>query len=148
MPPLDEAVFRKAATAKAHLSSDWQALQDPNRNSENPETGKFQWDGKFVANPALSGQWQTVAVVPSIEAFDPSKPVDAGRSPFKELSIDNDGKTNSPLRYWTGNTLIDMEKFQALKMTLKNDHLFIEAGGFNEKNPVGWRSPLIVLKRK
>ena len=31
--------------------------------------------------------------------------------------------------------MIDMEKLQALKMTAKDDHLFIEAGGFNEKNP-------------
>ena len=55
--------------------------------------------------------------------------------------------TSDPLRRWTNDTLIDMEKFQALKMTLKNDHLFIEAGGFNEKNPVGWRSPIIVMKK-
>ncbi len=147
MPPLDEAIFRKAATAKALLSADWQALQDPSRNIEDPEAGKFTWDGKVVANPAVSGRWQTVAVVPSIEAFDPAKPVDAHRAPFKEIALHSDSKTSSPLRYWSGDTLIDMEKLQALKMTPKGDLLFIEAGGFNARNPVGWKSPIIVMKR-
>ena len=147
MPPLDEAVFRKAATAKALPSSDWQSLQDPSLTSENPEAGKFQWDGKVVANPALQGSWTTIAQVPSIEAFDPAKPVDAGRAPFKELAFSDDGKTNSTLRYWSGDTLIDMEKLQALKMTIKGEHLFIESGGFNARNQVGWKSPIVVMKR-
>ena len=147
MPPLDEAMVRKASASKPLLSADWQALQDPNRNSEDPEAGKFQWDGKFVANPALSGRWQTVAVVPSIGAFDPAKPVDAGRAPFKEIDFNKDGKTNSPLRYWSGDTLIDMEKLQALKIIAKGDHLFIESGGFNGRNPVGWKPQIIVMKK-
>jgi hypothetical protein len=33
-------------------------------------------------------------------------------------------------------------------MTVKGDHLFLEAGGFSEKNPIGWKSPLVVMKRK
>jgi hypothetical protein len=33
-------------------------------------------------------------------------------------------------------------------MTLKGDNLFIEAGGFSDKNPVGWKSQLVVLKKK
>ncbi len=41
-----------------------------------------------------------------------------------------------------------MEKLQALKMTVKDDHLFIKVGGFSQKNPVGWKSPLIVMKKK
>ena len=43
--------------------------------------------------------------------------------------------------------MIDLEKLAGLKMTVKDDHLFIEAGGFNAKNPVGWKSPIIVMKR-
>jgi hypothetical protein len=34
-----------------------------------------------------------------------------------------------------------------LKLIVKGDHLFIEAGGVSERNPVGWRSPLIVTKK-
>ncbi len=35
-----------------------------------------------------------------------------------------------------------------LKMMVKADHLFIEAGGFSEKNPVGWKPLLVVLNKK
>ena len=28
------------------------------------------------------------------------------------------------------------------------DYLFIEAGGFSERHPVGWQSPWLVMKRK
>jgi hypothetical protein len=36
---------------------------------------------------------------------------------------------------------------QALKMTVKGDNLFLESGGFSDKNPVGWKSALVVMKR-
>lgn len=147
MPPLDEVLVKKALTAKSLVSAEWQALQDPGRNSEDPEAGKFKWNGKSVANPSLQGAWTTIAQVPSIEAFDPAKPVDAGRAPLKAITFLNDGKTADPCRFWTGDTLIDMEKLQALKITTKDGFLFLEAGGFHLKNPVGWKSPLIVMKR-
>jgi hypothetical protein len=146
LPPLGQEVFRKAASAKSLLSSEWQALQDPSRNSEDPEAGKFKWDGKFVANPALLGTWTTVAVVPTVEAFDPAKPV-AGGSPFKEITFKDDAQTSINTMLWSGDALLDLGRFQALKMTVKNDTLFIEAGGFNAKYPVGWKSPLVVMKR-
>ncbi len=148
MPPLDESVVRQAAAAKSLLSADWQALQDPSRNSEDPEAGKFKWDGNVVANPAVLGAWTTVAVVPSIDVFDPAKPMNANQAPFKELTFQNDGTTGDPLRLWTGDTLLDLEKLQALKMTVKGDHLFIETGGFSAKNPVGWKSALLVMKKQ
>jgi len=47
---------------------------------------------------------------------------------------------------------MDLDRHQALRMTVKgisgSDYLFIEAGGFSEKNPVGWRSPWYVMKRQ
>ncbi len=46
---------------------------------------------------------------------------------------------------------MDLNRYQALKMVTKNlggaDYLFIEAGGFSDKNPAGWKSPWIVMKR-
>jgi hypothetical protein len=147
MPTVDDALVKKALKAKSLVSAEWQDLQDPGRNSEDPEAGKYQWDGKWAANPALLGSWTTIGQVPSIEAFNPAKPVDAGRAPIKIITFLNDGKTSDATRFWTSNTLIDMEKLQALKMTTKDDFLFLEAGGFSERNPVGWKSPLIVMKR-
>jgi hypothetical protein len=153
MPPFSEEQVRTWAADISLLSAAWQALQDPSRNAENPEAGRFKWDGKVVANPALLGTWTTVAVVPAVEAFDPAKPVDANKAPFKEITFKDDGKTDEPLRLWTGDLLMDLGSgvytpLQALKMTLKGDNLFIEAGGFSDKNPVGWKSQLVVLKKK
>ena len=37
---------------------------------------------------------------------------------------------------------------QAIKMTVKGDHLFVETGGFGDKNPVGWKPLLVVMKKK
>jgi hypothetical protein len=47
---------------------------------------------------------------------------------------------------------MDFVRYQALRMTVKetagSDCLFIEAGGFGEKNPVGCQSPGYVMKRQ
>jgi hypothetical protein len=121
--------------------------EKPDAKAENPEAGKFQWDGKTQANPSLTGSWTTVAVAPTLEAFNPAKPTDAHRAPFKDITFIEDGQTSHPLRHWTGDTMMDLEKLQALKMTVKDGFLFIEVGGFNERNPLGWKSPVIVMKK-
>ncbi len=63
----------------------------------------------------------------------------------------NDGTTDSLDHFWSGDVLMDLNQLNALKITQKNlggtDYFFIEAGGFRPKNPVGWKSPLIVMKR-
>jgi hypothetical protein len=152
MPAFDAGMLRQWATQASMLSADWQAKQDPNRNAEDPEAGKYKWDGTVAPNPAVLGTWTAVAVVPAIESFDPAKPVNANQSPFKSLTFKPNGTTDEPLRLWTGDTLLDLQSevhrpLSALKMTVQGDHLFVESGGFSEKNPVGWKSPLIVLQR-
>lgn len=148
LPPLGHETVVKAAMAKSMLSAEWQALQDPSRNSEDPEAGKFKWDGKFVANPSVVGAWKTVAVVPTIESFDPAKPVFAARAPFTEITFKEGGMTSNPRWLWAGDTFFYLESYgQALKMTVKGDNLFMESGGFSDKNPVGWKSALVVMKR-
>jgi hypothetical protein len=148
IPPFSEKQLLQWATEITLMSAQWQALQDPNRSAENPEAGKYKWDGKVIANPALVGTWTAVAVVPSIEAFDPAKPVDANKAAFKEITLKDGGTTSDPLRLWSRDMLLSLEGRQALKMTLKGEYLFLEAGGFSEKNPVGWKTPLVVMKKK
>ncbi len=148
MPPLDQSVVSKAVATKPLLSADWQAKQDPADAEADRNEGRFRYDGKFVANPAVLGTWTTVALVPAADAFDPAKPVNAGRAPFKEITFKDAGLTGAPALFWSGDTLLDFERFQALQMAVQGEYLFVEAGGFSEKNPVGWRSPLVVLKRK
>jgi hypothetical protein len=88
-------------------------------------------------------------MVPAIEAFDPAKPSRPAHTlPYREMTFQNDGKTAAPLRLWTGDTLLDLEQRQVLKLTLKGDHLFIEAGGFSDKHPLGWKTQIVVMKRK
>jgi hypothetical protein len=155
LPPLGPEEIVKAAMAKPMLSSAWQALQDPGQPAEDRdlEAGKFKWDGKFVANKAVLGTWTTIVVVPTIDAFDPAKPIDAGRAPFKELTFKDGGLTDNPRWLWSGDTFLHMDSVgQALKMTAKKidgaDYLFVEAGGFDANAGKDWKAPLVVLKRK
>jgi hypothetical protein len=151
LPPLDDAAFRKSATVIPMLSAAWQEKQDPNNLELQTADDRFHYDGKFTANPKVLGSWTAVAMVPTLEAFDPAKPVVVNNAPFGGLTLKEDGLTDKPVRIWSGNTLIDMTRWQALTMTLRTiagtEYLCVEAGGFSEKNPAGWKSPLIVMKR-
>jgi hypothetical protein len=151
LPPLDESVIAKAATFIPMLSAAWQEKQDPQNKELQTAADKFSYDGRFAANPKLIGSWTAVAVVPAIAAFDPAKPADANRAPIKSLTVRDGGLTDSSTLIWSGDTLMDLESFQALKMNIQaiagSEYLLIEAGGFSDRNPVGWKSPLIVMKR-
>lgn len=151
LPPLDEATLRKAASFVPMLSSDWQSLQHPDTLPEDPNAGKFRFDGKFTANPKVAGSWTAVAQVATPADFDPAAKPNPGRSPFQKINFKEDGTTDTARWIWSGATLIDLEQDTALKIAPQSiggtDYLFIESGGFSPKNPVGWTSPLMVLKR-
>ncbi len=151
LPPLDEAVFRKAATFVPMLSSEWQKQNDPENEKLATEEDKFLYDNKFVANSAVTGSWTTMEVVATAEAYNPSNKPNPGRAPFRTINFNNDGTTSESRFIWSGDYLMDIEQASALKITPQTiegvDYLFIEAGGFSTKNKAGWQSPLIVLKR-
>jgi hypothetical protein len=152
LPDLSDERLIQSATEKPMTSSDWQALQDPENNDKDPEAGKYLWDGKFVANPALLGDWSAVRVVKTPDEFDPKARPEARGVQIKQLTFKKNGKTGESLRVYSGDTLMDMRHNQALKMTLKKldgtDYLFIESGGFHEKHGNQWKSTLHVMKRK
>jgi len=60
-------------------------------------------------------------------------------------------KTPFTLPLWSGDILMDLTRYEALKMKIKNidgeGYLFIEAGGFSARRKPGWKSPWYVLKR-
>lgn len=151
LPPLDDAVLRKAATFVPMLSSDWQVLQNPDNPPADPDEGKFRYDGKFVANPAVAGSWTTVALVKSPDEFDPAAKPNPDRSPFRAIVLNSDGSSDSERWIWSGTTLMDLETYTAHKITPQTiagtGYLFVEAGGFNAKHPAGWQTQLMVLKR-
>jgi Family of unknown function (DUF6288) len=152
VPAIDDEALRKSATIIPMLSATWQEKQDPNNKELNTRDDQFRYNGKFKANKNLLGLWSTIAVVPSSEAFDPANPLDSSRAPFKEITFKDNGLTDSGTVIWSGDILMDLSRYEALKMTPKtisgSDYLFVEVGGFSDKNPKGWKSPLCVLKRK
>ena len=133
------------------LSTAWQEKQDPNNLELQTADDRFHYDGKFVANPKLLGSWSAVAMVATPDEFDPAKPAPLNNPPFRGLAFKDDGSTDKPVRIWSGDTLIDMTRWEALKMTLRTlaggEYLVVETGGFNEKNPAGWKCPLLIMKR-
>ena len=87
----------------------------------------------------------------TIDTFTLEKKRKPGRALFDAMNFREQGKTGDPLWIWSGDTLMDLTRFQALKMTLKrieDDHyLFIEAGGFSTRKPPGWKPPYYVMQK-
>jgi len=151
VPPIGPKEILNSATVTPMYSSEWQAKQDPDNVELQTGDDMFYYNGKFVSNPKLVGAWATISVVPEIEAFVPTKPATADRAPIKALTFKDAGLTNQMLWVWSGDTLMDLERNQALKMNLKTinskDYLFIEAGGFSSKNKPGWKPQWFVMER-
>jgi len=98
LPDLSDERLIHSATEMPMTSSDWQALQDPENNDKDPEAGKYLWDGKFVANPALLGEWNTVRVVKTPDEFDPKARPEGRGVQIKQLTFKENGKTGTPLQ--------------------------------------------------
>jgi len=152
VPPLDAEAMRKSAQFVPMLSSQWQAAQDPDNAELQGDDDRFRYDGEFVPNPDVLGSWTTVALVAAIDELDPAKPLGANRAPITAITLKENGATDDMLRIWSGDTLMDLTRNQALKMvarTIDGDpYLFIEAGDFSERNPAGWTSSWCVMQRK
>lgn len=68
------------------------------------------------------------------------------------IELRKDGQTDSEDYAWSGDTLMNLARREALKMTLKKvgeaDYLFIEAGGWHPDYPTDWAPELYVMKRQ
>jgi hypothetical protein len=86
------------------------------------------------------------------DQFDPNARPDGRGIQLKELTFKENGQTGTPLRIYSGDTLMDLHHNQALKITIRTidgtEYLFVESGGFNEQHGPQWKSPLHVMKRK
>jgi hypothetical protein len=151
VPPLGEKEIFQSAVALPMMSSEWQALQDPDNTNIDPEQGKFEYDGKFVPNNKITGAWKTISHVAKIDDFNPQKPSQVNLAPIPSIEFKNDGRTDQTLWIWSGDTLMDLDRNQALKMVTKDiggtTYLFIESGGFGGRNKPGWTSAWFVMKR-
>ena len=151
LPPMGDDLVFKSASLVPMLSSQWQASQDPDDREKSASAVKFRWDGQFIPNPELSGSWKVIAQVADMSDFDPARKTRVNRPLFSSLTLKEGGKTNDPALAWSGNTLMDLTRYQALKMTPVNlggnDYLFVEAGGFGTRKKPGWKPKLLVLAR-
>lgn len=152
LPPISDEAIRKSATVIPMLSSRWQAKQDPDKAELQTDDDMFRYDGRFVANPGVLGSWTIVDQVATVDEFHLERQMDPGRPTVTRITFQDKGLTSDALRIWSGDTLMDLERYQAMKMTVEriggDDYLFIEAGGFGTRNPVGWQSPWYVMKRQ
>jgi hypothetical protein len=71
-PPFGEKEILDSVKVTPMTSAEWQALQNPENMELDPGQGKFRWDGKFVANAKVMGDWAQVAQVNKVEDFQPS----------------------------------------------------------------------------
>jgi len=133
------------------LSSEWQAELDPEDASQDPDENLFRWNGNFAANPKVLGQWQLVGQVATIADFDPEQKTHPRNAPFSTITLQHGGGTTDPTWVWSGDTLMDLNRYQALKMQVRRvgnaEYLFVESGGFSTRNRPDWKSPLYVMKR-
>jgi calcineurin-like phosphoesterase family protein len=111
----------------------------------------YRHGGRQVDNAKLHGSWKAVAQVATMEAFDPAKPVNGHHATIKTVTFNNDGTTDSDALFWSGDMLINIEKLEALKMTVKTiagtEYLFVESGNFDGRRGANWKTPLMVMKR-
>jgi hypothetical protein len=151
LPPMGDGLVMKSAAVVPMLSSTWQAVQGLEERDKPAGDQEFRWGGKFVMNPRIRGSWILIGQVKTIEEFDPKSKPRRVRAPFSKMTFKDKAMTSDLLWMWSGDTLMDLNRFQALKMQVRKieggEYLFVEAGGFSTRHKPDWKSPLYVMKR-
>ena len=114
----DDLVFNSAAVIPM-TSSEWQAVLNSDSAEVEPEDAKFRWDGEFTPNQQLLGDWKAIAQVAEIAEFDPEAKPNRGRPIFSAMTFEDGGKTGDATWVWSGDVLMDLTKFQALRMEVR-----------------------------
>ncbi|MDT8390362.1 MAG: DUF6288 domain-containing protein [Lentisphaeria bacterium] len=142
-PPITEEMILRGKLLQPMLSSDWQATKD--------DQDKFLYDGEFRADPQATGDWVAIGQVGKVDEFDTpaaAKPLDETAA-LKTLSLKADGRTGDERLRWSGDTLMNLKTYEALKMRVQTidgkAYLLVESGGFNKKRPEDWTCPWIVM---
>jgi len=71
------------------------------------------------ANPRVLGSWKAVAQVNSIDEFDPARKADLRRVSIRAITFKDHGRIDNKRWIWSGDTLMDLDRYQALKMRVK-----------------------------
>jgi len=153
LPPMGDDLLLKSAAIVPMLSTEWQDAQDPEDREQSALARKFRWDGQFIANPEILGNWKVITEVAAIDEFDPDKKMGRPRKPlFANITLNENGSTNDAAWIWSADMLMDLNRYQALKITPKtlagSLYLLVEAGGFSTRHKPGWKSKLLVLTQE
>ncbi len=153
LPPMGDDLLLKSAAIVPMLSAEWQDAQDPEDREKSALARKFRWDGQFVANPEILGNWKVITQVAAMEEFDPAKKFGRARNPlFDAITFKEDGSTDDTTWIWSADILMDLNRYQALKITPKtlagSLYLFVEAGGYSTRHKPGWKPKLLVLSQQ
>lgn len=155
-PPFTKEMARKGRmrmTQEPMECAAWQALQDPESQfaSDDPNEGKYLYDGDFVNNPLIIGSWTLVGQVDKPENFDHTAMANPTVRPFDDVVFKEKGYTDSLDRFWSGNRLMNVVTKEAMRIDAshvkKTGHLLIEAGGFSPKHPNDWKPPWLVFEK-
>lgn len=151
LPPMGDDLLKKSASVVPMLSSAWQADQDPNDRERQESAVKYQFDGRFKSNARVVGEWQALGMVDSISEFKPEKRLNARSVKFGKINFKANGETNDVTRVWSDDMLMDLSRYEALKMVPKKigmaEYLFVEAGGFSTRHAPDWQCKWYVFKK-
>jgi hypothetical protein len=150
LPPMGSDLILQSASLISLMSTEWQNATIRENKEVEPETLKYRWNGEFVDNTKLHGKWKTISTVAEMSEFDPTVKLKRPDRPiFNSISFDSQANTSRESWFWSGDRLMDLERFQAMKMRIKNingkDYLFVENGGFSNRNKPGWKVSWTVL---
>jgi hypothetical protein len=151
LPPIGDDLVIESATVLPFITATWQEKQAA-KDESLVDDGKFRYNGNLVITRDILGSWAVIDKVASVEDFTPATVKNRNpRAPFNSITFTDDGRTSHGFWLWSGDNLMDLDKYHALKMKVENvdgnDYLFIEAGGFSTRNKPDWKSQYYVLKR-
>ncbi|PXA03363.1 hypothetical protein DDZ13_11750 [Coraliomargarita sinensis] len=142
LPPMGDDLVYQSARVVPMMTSDWMRARYEESEELDLDSLLFVWDGQLEKNPQLPGKWNLVTEVDSVDAFDPSAKHGNVRRPiFKTGTFNADGTTDKPILIWSGEWLMDLDDYQALRTKTKTidgaEYLFVESGNFNRRDKHG-----------
>lgn len=146
----------KSATVVPMFTSQWNHathnLKEDSSSEVEPDDFLFRWDGQLEQNQPLVGDWKLVTGVETIDAFDPEEKNGNAHRPFKtSIHFMEDGSTDDPLFIWSGNKLMNLDRYEAHQLELKTigeaQYFFVERGDFRGRHRFGGRDAYLVYSR-
>ena len=153
LPPMGHDLLLRSAIVVPFANRQWQQAVIAAEDSKeiDPESRRMRWDGKHAANASIMGQWKAIAHLKGGEEFDPSKKYNPNRAFAQQLDFRSGGKTANQLLLWSGDILMDLDRYEALEMKLSTignkDYLIIENGNFSNRHKADWKPEMVVFER-